>query len=81
MTLHRPTPDPYEGARQRWLEQFFSAKAAIKGGVVRRSMREVERSLGRTGLELEVRKRGYHLLLCGGQFIVICDPDPVQSIC
>ena len=42
MTLPAPTPD-------LWLRQLFSAQAARDGGVVRRSVRDVERILGRGG--------------------------------
>lgn len=64
-----------------WLDELFSAKAVGKGGIVRRAVRDVEREIGRAALGLEVRHRGYHLIECGGQFIVICNPGQVQVIC
>lgn len=60
-----------------WLDDLFSAKAVEKGGIVRRAMREV----GRAVLVGEVRRRGFHLIECGGQFIVICNPGQMQVIC
>lgn len=66
---------------QSWLDQVFSSETARRGGVVRRKVSDVEREVGVAALELEVRRRGYHLLRSGGTFIVICRTDPVLVIC
>lgn len=66
---------------QVWLDDLFSAKAVGKGGIVRRAVRDVEREIGRPALVAEVRRRGFHLLECGGQFIVICNVGQMQVIC
>ena len=66
---------------QVWLDDLFSAKAVEKGGVVRRAIRDVEREIGRSTLVAEVRRRGFHLIECGGQFIVICNVGHMQVIC
>ncbi|MBF9029640.1 N-(5'-phosphoribosyl)anthranilate isomerase [Rhodobacterales bacterium HKCCE3408] len=63
-----------------WLAQIFSAKAVASGGVVRRSVSDVERILGRERLELEIRRRGFHLIEAGDQFIVICNRAPVRLV-
>ncbi|WP_179379905.1 N-(5'-phosphoribosyl)anthranilate isomerase [Jannaschia marina] len=63
-----------------WVAQLFGAKAASTGGVVRRKVRDVERKIGRTRLELEVRQRGFRLIEAGDQFIVICTRAPMQVI-
>lgn len=57
---------------EAWLGQIFEAKAARSGGVVRRAVSDVERQVGRARLLQEVTARGYHLVECGGQFIIIC---------
>jgi hypothetical protein len=44
-------------------------------------MRDVEQEIGRERLILEVRKRGFHLVEYGGQFIVICNSGHLQVIC
>lgn len=72
---------PGEDRAHRWLAEFFAAQAAQKGGVIRRSLREVENRCGFARLELEVRRRGWHLLVCGGQAIVICDAAPIRTLC
>lgn len=63
-----------------WLRQIFSSRSAQTGGVVRRSVEDVERKIGRNALELEVRRRGYHMLEAGGQFIIICTRSPLQVV-
>lgn len=64
-----------------WLDDLFSAKAVSRGGIVRRAVRDVEREVGRAALMAEIRRRGFHLIECGGQFIVICNPGQMQVIC
>ena len=55
--------------------QLFSAKAARSGGIVRRAVRDVEREVGRDAMIAEVERRGFHLIECAGQFIVVCASD------
>lgn len=66
---------------QDWLDQVFRAKAAQTGGVVRRKVRDVEREVGRDALELAVRRRGFHMIECGGDFVILCTPAPLRIIC
>lgn len=64
-----------------WANAVFTAKAAAKGGVVRRAVRDVEREIGREAFVREVRRRGYHMVQVGGQFVVICNPGQMTVIC
>ena len=64
-----------------WIARIFSAQAVRKGGVVRRDVRCVEREIGRARLEQEVRDRGFHMIECGGQFVVICNRGGIRVIC
>ena len=64
----------------RWLEQVFSAKAVARGGVIRRAVPWVEQEIGRARFIAEVRRRGFHLLECGHQFVVICTPGPIRKL-
>lgn len=66
---------------RRWLNQVFAAKAASNGGVVRRKITDVEAKVGRAAFELEVRRRGFHLVEAGTQFLVICDTGDIRLIC
>jgi hypothetical protein len=77
MTLHQY---PLSASAQGWIDRLFSAKVAATGGVVRRSVSSVEREIGRQFFEDEVRRRRFHLLECGGQFIVICNSGRMQII-
>ena len=66
---------------QDWLDQIFRAKAAASGGVVRRKVCDVEREIGRDALELAVRRRGFHLLECGTDFVIVCNTAPIRVVC
>jgi len=77
LMLQVPVPAPFNP----WLDEMFSAKAVSHGGVVRRSVRDVEREVGRAAFIGEVRRRGFHLVECGGQFIVICNQGRIQILC
>ena len=79
--LPRPSLRAPRPLGQDWLDQIFRAKAAQAGGVVRRKVRDVEREVGREALELAVRRRGFHLLECGADFVILCSSDPVRVIC
>lgn len=61
----------------RWIIQIFSARAAAEGGVLRRKVSDVERLVGRQRFVFEVKRRGYHLIENAGQYIIICNRDPV----
>jgi hypothetical protein len=66
---------------EAWIARVFSAQAVRKGAVVRRNVRWVEREIGRTRFEAEVRRRGFHMIECGGQFVVICNGGGLRVIC
>lgn len=72
---------PIPASTLPWLVHVLSAKAVATGGVVRRSIRDVEREVGRALFVQEVRRRGFHLVECGGQFIVICNQGQVRILC
>ena len=64
-----------------WIDSIFATKAARTGGVVRRSAKGVEREIGRKRFENEVRDRGFHMIECGGQLVVICNAGGLSVIC
>lgn len=72
---------PMLSSNEVWLNQIFAAQSAGRGGVVRRKVADVERKIGRKRLELEVRRRGFHLIECGTQFVIICDPRDLRVLC
>jgi len=73
--------DPIPASALSWLDQIFSSKAALSGGVVRRSVRWVETEIGTDTFQREVQRRGFHMIECGGQFVVICNSRGVRVIC
>jgi hypothetical protein len=81
MEMSRVPPPGQRPLGQDWLAQIFRAKTAASGGVIRRSIRDVEREIGRDALELEVRRRGFHLLECGQHFVIVCSPAPIRIVC
>ncbi|WP_233192970.1 N-(5'-phosphoribosyl)anthranilate isomerase [Acidimangrovimonas sediminis] len=65
---------------ERWLDHLFSAKAVARGGVIRRSVAWVEHEIGRERFIGAVAERGFSLLECGGQFVVICQRGPIRRL-
>ena len=63
-----------------WINQIFSARAAVTGGVIRRNVDWVEREIGLERFHHEVRKRGFHLMRAGRQYVILCASEPVQFL-
>ena len=60
-----------------WMRKVFDAKAARDGSTVRRSVRDVERIVGRERFLREIERRGYHAIENAGQIIVFCNNEPL----
>jgi hypothetical protein len=56
-----------------FIQNIFKAAAVRKGGIVRRSRASVRRYASFRQLKAAVKKRGFHLLRSGGQYIIICN--------
>jgi hypothetical protein len=81
MTLPSCHPPPRRlGPPDPWIAQLFGTRTAREGGVVRRSVAWVEREVGHDRFIAEVRHRGFRLIRAGGQYVVICTPEPVQVL-
>ena len=65
---------------EHWLRQTFSAKQARGGGVVRRSVHDVERIVGRAAFEAELRRRGFRAVENAGQYVIFCNAAPLRLI-
>ena len=61
-----------------WIDQMFDADAVSNNGVVRRSVRDVEKNASMEELLNEVQTRKYHLIETGDQVIVICNPGVLK---
>lgn len=77
--MRHPDPPPSPEA-MRWLAQIFSAQAAARGEVVRRSVRDVERLIGREIFLREIHRRGFGLAENAGQFVIFCNHEPVTLL-
>lgn len=63
-----------------WIYQIFRAKAATTGGIVRRKIESVKKYASFKELLREVRRRGFHLLRCGDQYIILCNKGVMKVV-
>ena len=64
----------------RWIVQLFSARAVAEGGIVRRSVADVERLVGRQRFLREVQRRGFRAVENSGQIVIFCNSDAVRTL-
>lgn len=64
----------------QWIENIFTAKIATEEGVVRRKKTSVERYATREELIAEVRKRKFHLIETGDQYVIVCKTGAVKIV-
>ncbi len=74
------TTQPSRISADLWIAQLFGSRAAVSGGIVRRSLRDIDRIVGRDRLLHEVDRRGYFAVLNAGQVIVFCNSAPVRRL-
>ncbi len=63
-----------------WIADMFMSKAVMKGGVVRRSRRDIERFAGMDLFLRELERRGFQAVQNGDQIVVFCNREPVRRI-
>lgn len=63
-----------------WMLDLFSSRAARKGAVIRRNIRDIERYVGRQAFEQELRRRGYHAVENAGQMVIFCNREPIRRV-
>lgn len=71
--IARSDPDP-----DVWMEQAFTCPTARKGGVIKRSLDDVERIVGRRRFMEEVRRRGFQAVENGRALVIFCNDAPVR---
>lgn len=64
-----------------WLNDIWKAGQANKGGVVRRAVGDVHRFSSQSELIREARRRGYHVIEAGDQYIVLCNEGSLVIHC
>lgn len=65
----------------QWIQQIFQAQAARNGGIVRRKIHSVVQFASTEALEAAVRRRGFHMVISGDQFVILCNPGQFQVVC
>jgi hypothetical protein len=58
--------------------QIFASRAATSGGIVRRSLCDVDWIVGRTRFLHEIERRGYRAIENARQVVIFCNRDPVR---
>jgi hypothetical protein len=64
----------------QWIEKIFSAKIATEEGVVRRKKTSVERYATLDDLIAAVKKRKFHLIETGDQYVIVCNTGAVKIV-
>jgi hypothetical protein len=64
-----------------WINQVFKSKIARRGGMVRRKEASVQKFASIPLLETEVKRREFHMVKHGDQFIIFCDKTQITVIC
>jgi hypothetical protein len=65
----------------KWIQDIFRAGAVNKGGIVRRSRSDVIANGGYLTLKQEVKRRGFHMLRTGGQYVIVCNKGDFKILC
>lgn len=63
---------------ERWISQVFTSSEAMRGGVVKRQIRDVERLAGRQAFLAEVERRGFQAVENGRHFVIFCNALPIR---
>ncbi len=71
---------PYDLTPDAFFADLFRTRSARTGAVVRRKVEDVERIVGRPIFLAEVRRRGFHAYENAGQFIIVCNRDPLKRV-
>jgi hypothetical protein len=64
-----------------WVQQIFLAQAASNGGILRRKIASVVQFASSADLEAEVKRRGFHMVETGDQYVIFCHTGNFRMIC
>ncbi len=65
---------------EKWLSQIFASGEALRGGVVKRQVRDVERLVGRKAFVAELHRRGFRAVENGRHFVIFCNDGPIRPV-
>jgi len=66
---------------RQWINQIFVAQAVRNGGIVRRKISSVVRYASAKDLEAEVKRRKFHMVVSGDQYVILCNTGEFHLIC
>ena len=64
-----------------WMRRLFAAGQVNQGNVVRRNVADTHRNTTVRELKREVKRRGFHLVRTGTQYIVVCNKGVLRVLC
>jgi len=64
-----------------WLMQWFTAKTATRGGLIRRKKTAVLKHSSLAELKKEVKAREWHLWETADQYVIFCHSGVFKTIC
>jgi hypothetical protein len=64
-----------------WIDKMFKAKIVKRDGVVRRKRSTVEKCASYEELLSTVKKKRYHLIETGEQYVVMCNAGKFKVHC
>jgi len=64
-----------------WINQIFESDQARNEGVVRRSRDSVKQYASFQALRAEVRRRNFHMIRSGEQYVIFCHTGELRLIC
>jgi hypothetical protein len=63
-----------------WIDQIFASDQANNGGVVRRSVDDVRTYGSEDELIAEVRRRRFHMVRIGDQYVILCNQGVMEVV-
>lgn len=63
-----------------WIDQMFSAQQAHAGGVVRRSIHDINKYASLEEVLERVDDQGWHVVQIGDQIIVLCNTGDIRIL-
>lgn len=63
-----------------WVDQVFRSKIAQRGGVVRRKISSIDKFASRAMVESECRRRGFHIVEHGDQWLIFCEKAAIRIV-
>lgn len=63
-----------------WIDQIFKTRVSKNGGIARRKKASVHKYASRDVLIRAVKRRGFHLIEIGDQYVILCNTGDMRVI-